>query len=80
MNIPAYLSATRVAGNPAGTNPQTAQPRPQSTTPAQAPAQTSALPREAAQQTPAARPVLDLSDTALTRRDIPRGSFIDIVA
>ena len=58
MNIPAYLSATRVAGNPAGTNPQTAQPRPQSTTPA----------------------VLDLSDTALTRRDIPRGSFIDIVA
>ena len=29
---------------------------------------------------PDTRPVLDLSDTALTRRDIPRGSIVDIVA
>jgi hypothetical protein len=38
-------------------------------------------PNEARGQHPAqARPVLDVSDTALIRRDIPRGSIIDIVA
>lgn len=78
MNIPAFQSAARMASNAAGTNPQAAQPRPQSTAPA--PAQTSNIPREAAQQMPEARPVLDLSDAALTRRDVPRGSFIDIIA
>jgi len=44
------------------------------------PAQASNVTRDPAEQAPGARPVLDLSDAALTRRDIPRGSFIDIVA
>jgi len=78
MNIPAFQSAARIAGNATGTNPQAAQPRPQSPTPS--PAQASNVPNDVAQRTPAAQPVLDLSDSALTRRDIPRGSFIDIVA
>ena len=76
MNIPAFQNAARVAGNSTGPNPHAAQPRQQSTPPAPA----ANIPREAAQQAPEARPVLDLSDTALTRRDIPRGSFVDIVA
>jgi hypothetical protein len=76
MNIPAFQSAARAAGNAVGTNPQSAQPRQQAAPPAPA----SNIPRDAARQPPEARPVLDLSDTALTRRDIPRGSIVDIVA
>ena len=76
MNIPAFQSAARLAGNTTGTNPQAAQPRPQSPTPGPA----SNVPRDAAQRMPQAQPVLDLSDSALTRRDVPRGSFIDIIA
>jgi hypothetical protein len=78
MNIPAFQSAARLAGSATGPNPQAAQPRPQSTTPASA--QASNVPREAAQRAPEAQPVLDLSDTTLTRRDVPRGSFVDIIA
>lgn len=78
MNIPAFQSAARLAGNTQGINPQAPQARPHSASPA--PAQAPNIPREPAQQAPGARPVLDLSDAALTRRDIPRGSFIDIVA
>jgi len=44
------------------------------------PAPAANIPREAMQRSPESRPVLDISDTALTRRDIPRGSIIDIVA
>jgi len=76
MNIPAFQAAARAAGNTTPANPQTAQPRQQSAPAAAAPN----IPRDAARQAPESRPVLDLSDTALTRRDIPRGSFIDIVA
>lgn len=76
MNIPAFQSAARAAGNAAGANPHAAQPRQQAAPPAPA----SNLPPDAARQPPEARPVLDLSDTALTRRDVPRGSFVDIIA
>lgn len=79
MNIPAFQAAARAAGNTTPANPQTAHPRQQSAPPASAP-NMSSIPREAARQSPEARPVLDLSDTALTRRDIPRGSVIDIIA
>jgi hypothetical protein len=78
MNIPAFQYAARLAGNATGPNPQTSQPRPQSTTPASA--QASNVPREVAQRAPEAQPVLNLSDTTLTRRDVPRGSFVDIIA
>lgn len=77
MNIPAFQTAARLAGNATGTNPQATQPRPQSTTPS--PAQASNVSPAAAQGMPEIRPVLDLSDTALTRRDVPRGSFLDII-
>ena len=78
MNIPAFQSAARLAGDTTGPNPETSQPRPQSTTPASA--QASNVPREVAQRALEAQPVLDLSDTTLTRRDVPRGSFADIIA
>jgi|GEM_PF-1203376 hypothetical protein len=78
MNIPAFQSAARLAGNTPGINPQAPQARPHSASPT--PAQASNVTRDPAEQAPGARPVLDLSDAALTRRDIPRGSFIDIVA
>jgi hypothetical protein len=78
MNIPAFQSAARLAGNASGANPQAAQPRQHSTSPS--PAQAPNAPRDPAQQAPETRPILDLSDAALTRRDVPRGSFIDIVA
>ena len=76
MNKPKYLSATRSAGSSIGANQPLTQPRQQSAPPASA----SNISREAAQKTPEARPILDLSDTALTRRDIPRGTLIDIIA
>ena len=40
----------------------------------------SSLPREAAERAPEARPVIEASEPSLTRRDLPRGSLIDIVA
>ena len=80
MNIPAFQAAaqnaTRAAGNTVSANPQATQPRQQAMPPAPA----ANIPREAMQQSPESRTVLDISDTALTRRDIPRESIIDIVA
>jgi hypothetical protein len=78
MNIPAFQSDARLPGNSTESNPQSSQPHPQSTTPASA--QVSNVPREVAQRAPEAQPVLDLFDTTLTRRDVPRGSFVDIIA
>ena len=78
MNISAFQSDARLPGNSTDPNPETSQPRPQFTTPASA--QASNVPREVAQRAPDAQPVLDLSDTTLTRRDVPRGSFADIIA
>jgi hypothetical protein len=76
MNIQEYLSNTRLEGSSIGANQPSPQPRQQAAPPASA----SNISREAAQKTPEARPILDLSDTALTRRDIPRGTLIDIIA
>jgi hypothetical protein len=78
VNIPAFQSAARLAGTTTGANPQTVQPRQQSAMPS--PSQASNISRDPAQQTTDARQVLDLSDGTLTRRDILRGSSIDIVA
>ena len=80
MNIPAFQAAaqisTRAAGNTVSVNPQATQPRQQAMPLAPA----TNIPRKAMQQSPESRPVLDISDTALTRRDGPRGSIVDIVA
>ena len=76
MNIPAFHAAARAVGNAAAQTPQPAQNRPQ-------PAATmpsSSLPCEAAECAPEARPVIEASEPSLTRRDLPRGSLIDIVA
>jgi len=78
VNIHASQSAARLAGTTTGANPQTVQPRQQSAMPS--PSQASNISRDPAQQTADAREVLELSDGTLTRRDILRGSFIDIVA
>ena len=63
--------------------PQSSPGGPQATN-ARAPgagaAERSGAPREGAPRQPQIRPELDLSDSALTRRDIPRGSLINIVA
>ena len=73
MNIPAFQAAAQAVGN-AATQP--AQSRPQSTAATPSPT----LPREATERPPEARPVLEASEPALTRRDLPRGSLIDIIA
>ena len=43
-------------------------------------AQPASSPADIAQRAPRAQPVLDLSEPALTRRDLPRGSLVNIVA
>ena len=73
MNIPAFQAAAQAMTN-AVTQP--AQSRPQAST--AAPTQT--LTREAAERPPETRPVLEASEPSLTRRDLPRGSLIDIIA
>ena len=76
MNIPAFNAAARALGNAAAQTPQPAQTRHQSTETAPSPT----LPREAVERAPEARPVIEASEPALTRRDLLRGSLIDIVA
>tara|TARA_R110000868_G_scaffold46376_10_gene153276 strand:- start:12233 stop:12481 length:249 start_codon:yes stop_codon:yes gene_type:complete len=82
MNIPAFQAAARAAGNSIPANPQPAQPRQQPAAPPSSASPSSApnVQGDPAQRAPETRPVLDLSDTALTRRDIPRGSVLDIIA
>jgi hypothetical protein len=79
MNIQAFTAAARAAANATGTNPQTVPPRQNPANQAQT-AQTASVAREAAERPPEARPVIELSDSTLTRRDVPRGSLIDIIA
>ncbi|MGB0630583.1 MAG: hypothetical protein ACPGRZ_07805 [Alphaproteobacteria bacterium] len=76
MNIPAFHAAARAVGNAAAQTPEPAQTRqqPAATTPSPT------LPREAVERPPEARPVIEASEPALTRRDLPRGSVIDIIA
>jgi len=80
MNIPALNALVQGGGTaPAGQHPSTAQAGRARESATVATATTSA-PQDVRQRPQDARPVLDMSDTALTKRDIPRGSIIDIIA
>lgn len=79
---------TSPLGNTFGNTVSTGRPQPyqgdrQATsprTPGAAAAERAATPRDAASGQPRIRPELDLSDSALIRRDIPRGSLVNIIA
>lgn len=92
MNLPAlnaYLQGRGVPA-PAGQPPARSPSQAPSQAPSQHPSRTreatasatptAAQPQDTRHRPQDARPVLDLSDPALTRRDIPRGSIVDIVA
>ena len=73
-----FGSAFSTGRSPVHSSAQQPQPaRPQN---AAAHLQASARPAAAPQQAAPVRADLDLSDTALVRRDVPRGSLINIVA
>lgn len=73
MNIPAFQAAAQAMTN-AVSQPAQSRPQPSTVTPSPT------LPREAAERPPETRPVLEASEPTLTRRDVPRGSLVDIIA
>lgn len=80
MNIPALNALVQGGGaSSAGQQPSTA-PAGRARESATVATATASAPQDVRQRPQDARPVLDMSDTALTKRDIPRGSIIDIIA
>lgn len=80
MNLSA-LNAFIQGGGTATLTGHSAAPasaRPRETAVAATP--TASAPQDIRQRPQDARPVLDMSDATLTRRDIPRGSILDIIA